>query len=125
MPLRLYNNCASTFTTGWTNSLQQDSDFIGAKMIQGFYRFNSTTTYTHSILCSNQYWSDETPLWLNCYHGDTVNWDPGYKFAPVGGDTITRRIFVESVRKWVWLKGYLTQPKRMFDVQVHTIMVLE
>ena len=30
---------------------------------------------------------------MNCYHGDTVNWDPGYKFCPVGGDTITRRIF--------------------------------
>ena len=52
MPLRLYNNCASTFTTGWTNSIQQDSAFNGAKMIQGFYRSNSITKYTHSILCS-------------------------------------------------------------------------
>ena len=62
-------------------------------MIQGVYRSNSITKYTHSILFSNQYRHDETPLWLNCYHGDSVNWNPGYKFAPIGGDTITRRIF--------------------------------
>ena len=38
MPLRLHNNCASTFTTAWTCSSQQDSIFDAATMIQGFYK---------------------------------------------------------------------------------------
>ena len=93
MPLRLHNNSSSTFTTGFTASIQQDSNFDGAKIIQGFYKNLSTTKYTHSIGYSTNT-SGDVPLWLNCYHGDTVDWSTSnYKFCPVGGDTITRRIF--------------------------------
>ena len=94
MPIRLHNNCASAFTTGWTASLQQDSIFDGATMIQGFYKNLSTTKYTHTIGYSSNTSGGTSPVWLNCYHGDTVDWTTSnYKFCPVCGDTITRRIF--------------------------------
>ena len=94
MPLRLHNNSSSTFTTGFTASIQQDSNFDGAKMIHGFYKNLSTTKYTHTIGLSSNTSGGDSPLWLNCYHGDTVDWSTSnYKFCPVGGDTITRRMF--------------------------------
>ena len=94
MPLRIHNNCGSTFTTGFTASLQQDSIFDGATIIHGFYKNLSTTKYTHTIGYSSNTSGGTSPVWLNCYHGDTVDWTTSnYKFCPIGGDTITRRIF--------------------------------
>ena len=113
MPLRLHNSCGSTFTTGWTASLQQDSIFDGATIIHGFYKNLSTTKYTHTIGLSSNTSGGDSPLWLNCYHADTVDWTTSnYKFCPVGGDTITRRIF-SGVRPGMGLTAGLSNSAKI------------